>query len=105
MMLSSYFWGYIVAQLPGGRVAETLSAKWVMFFSVFINVICTLLTPVTAKLHFGAMLAMRIGEGIGGGVTFPAMHVMLANWAPPNERSVMSSIVYAGTALGTVVSI
>lgn len=32
------------------------------------------------------------------------MHVMLANWAPPSERSVMSSIVYAGTALGTVIS-
>lgn len=47
---------------------------------------------------------MRIGEGIGGGVTFPAMHVMLASWAPPNERSVMSAIVYAGTALGTVIS-
>ncbi|KAL1494067.1 hypothetical protein ABEB36_009724 [Hypothenemus hampei] len=30
------------------------------------------------------------------------MHVMLANWAPPGERSVMSTIVYSGTALGTV---
>ncbi|KAJ8927580.1 hypothetical protein NQ314_019945 [Rhamnusium bicolor] len=102
-LLSAYFWGYIVAQLPGGRVAELFSAKWVMFFSVAINVVCTLLTPVMAKLHFGALIAMRIGEGIGGGVTFPSMHVMLAHWAPPNERSVMSSIVYAGTALGTVI--
>lgn len=32
------------------------------------------------------------------------MHVMLSNWAPPSERSVMSAIVYAGTALGTVIS-
>lgn len=32
------------------------------------------------------------------------MHVMLASWAPPPERSTMSSIVYAGTALGTVIS-
>lgn len=30
------------------------------------------------------------------GVTFPAMHVMVAKWAPPNERSVLASIVYAG---------
>lgn len=44
-------------------------------------------------------------QGIGGGVTFPGMHVILAHWAPPNERSVMSSIVYSGTALGSVVSI
>lgn len=58
-----------------------------------------------AKLHFGALIAMRIGEGIGGGVTFPATHVLLAHWAPPTERSTLSSISYAGTALGTVVSL
>lgn len=85
-------------------MAEMFSAKWVMFFSVAINVICTLLTPVMAGWHYAALILMRIGEGIGGGVTFPAMHVLLAHWAPPTERSVMSSIVYAGTALGTVVS-
>ncbi|XP_050084225.1 sialin isoform X1 [Anopheles aquasalis] len=104
MILSCYFWGYLVSQIPGARVAESFSARWVMFFSVLINVVCTLLTPVAAKMHYIAMIVMRIGEGIGGGVTFPAMHVMLASWAPPNERSVMSAIVYAGTALGTVIS-
>lgn len=65
-----------------------------MFFSVAINVVCTILTPLAAKLHYTAMIAMRIGEGIGGGVTFPAMHVMLASWAPPTERSTMSALVY-----------
>jgi ACS family sodium-dependent inorganic phosphate cotransporter len=75
-----------------------------MFFSVFINVFGTLLTPPTAVLHISLVIFMRVLEGIGGGVTFPAMHVMLASWAPPNERSVMSAIVYAGTALGTVIS-
>lgn len=103
-ILSCYFWGYFVSQIPGARIAEQFSAKYVMFFSVAINIICTLLTPIMAELHYGAMIAMRIGEGIGGGVTFPAMHVMLASWAPPNERSIMSAIVYAGTALGTVIS-
>ena len=104
IILSCYFWGYFVSQIPGARVAEAFSARWVMFFSVFINVICTLLTPIAAEIHYIAMVIMRIGEGIGGGVTFPAMHIMLASWAPPQERSVMSAIVYAGTALGTVIS-
>ncbi|XP_055294874.1 sialin [Sitodiplosis mosellana] len=103
-ILSCYFWGYIVSQLPAARVAESFSAKYVMLFSVAINVVCTILTPLAAKFHYGAMIAMRIGEGIGGGVTFPAMHVMLATWAPPTERSTMSALVYAGTSLGTVMS-
>ncbi|XP_063700398.1 sialin [Culicoides brevitarsis] len=103
-ILSCYFWGYFVSQMPGARIAELFSAKWVMFFSVAINVVCALLTPLAAEMHYVAMIVMRIGQGIGGGVTFPAMHVMLSNWAPPSERSVMSAITYAGTALGTVIS-
>ncbi|XP_076275641.1 sialin-like [Rhynchophorus ferrugineus] len=105
LLLSSYFWGYLVAELPGGRVAELVSAKWVMFFAVAINIVCAILSPVMSELHYGALFVMRIAQGIGGGVSFPGMHVMLAHWAPPNERSVMSSIVYAGTALGTVIFI
>ncbi|KAG6464276.1 hypothetical protein O3G_MSEX014403 [Manduca sexta] len=104
IVLSCYFWGYFVSQIPGARVAELFSAKWVMFFSVTINVVCTLLTPVTAEAHYVAVMIMRIGEGIGGGVTFPAMHVLLSKWAPPAERSVMAALVYAGTSLGTVIS-
>ncbi|CAG4951531.1 unnamed protein product [Colias eurytheme] len=103
-VLSCYFWGYFVSQIPGGRVSELFSAKWVMFFSVTINVVCTILTPVMAEAHYIAVVLMRVGEGIGGGVTFPAMHVLLSKWAPPAERSVMSTIVYAGTSLGTVIS-
>ncbi|XP_050665773.1 sialin [Leptidea sinapis] len=104
IVLSCYFWGYFVSQIPGGRVAELFSAKWVMFFSVCINVVCTLLTPVMAEAHYVAVVLMRVGEGIGGGVTFPAMHVLLSKWAPPVERSVMAALVYAGTSLGTVMS-
>ncbi|KAJ6648408.1 Sialin [Pseudolycoriella hygida] len=103
-ILSCYFWGYLVSQLPGARIAENFSAKWVMFFSVAINIVCTILTPVMSNISYVGMILMRVGEGIGGGVTFPAMHVMLASWAPPTERSMMSSIVYAGTSLGTVAS-
>jgi ACS family sodium-dependent inorganic phosphate cotransporter len=104
LIKSCYFWGYFISQFPGAWVAERFSAKWVMFFSVFINVFGTLLTPPSAELHFALVILMRVLEGIGGGVTFPSMHVMLATWAPPNERSIMSAIVYAGTALGTVAS-
>lgn len=85
-------------------IAQKFSAKWVMFFAVFINVVCTLLTPAAAHVGVWAVVIMRVLEGIGGGVTFPAEHTMISNWAPPSERSTISSIIYAGTALGTVLS-
>lgn len=85
-------------------IAAKFSAKWVMWFAVFINVICTLLTPISAYWSIWAVVLMRVLEGIGGGVTFPAEHTLIAAWAPPQERSTISSIIYAGTALGTVIS-
>ncbi|XP_072912800.1 sialin isoform X3 [Hemitrygon akajei] len=39
------------------------------------------------------------------GVTFPAMHAMWAEWAPPLERSTLLSLSYAGAQFGTVVSL
>ncbi|KAH8412528.1 hypothetical protein KR009_002808, partial [Drosophila setifemur] len=104
-LLSCYFWGYLVSQIPLAHVAENFSAKWVMLFSVAINVVCTLLTPVFTNLHFGGLILMRVLEGIGGGASFPAMHVMIASWAPPTERMVMSTIIYVGTSAGTALSI
>ena len=66
MILTSFF------QIPGAKVAELFSAKWVMWFAVFINVVCTLLTPAAAYLGVWPVVVMRVLEGIGGGVTFPA---------------------------------
>jgi ACS family sodium-dependent inorganic phosphate cotransporter len=85
-------------------IATKFSAKWVMWFAVFINVACTLLTPPSAYVGIWAVVFMRVLEGIGAGVTFPANHTLIAAWAPPQERSTISSIIYAGTALGTVIS-
>ncbi|KAF3424176.1 hypothetical protein E2986_07145 [Frieseomelitta varia] len=39
------------------------------------------------------------------GVTFPAMHSMLAHWVPPLERSKFAAVVYAGANFGTVISL
>ncbi|XP_058804926.1 sialin isoform X2 [Phymastichus coffea] len=104
-ILSSYFIGYIVSLIPGGMMAEYVSAKWVLNISVLLNVLASMLMPTAAEIHYTAFIAMRIIQGIGGGVSFPAIHVMVSKWAPPNERSILASIAYAGTALGTVISI
>ncbi|XP_049950920.1 sialin isoform X1 [Schistocerca serialis cubense] len=104
LLLGAYFWGYMVSELPGGRMAEVYSARWVMFTAVAINVLGTVLTPPAAYFHFYCLVVLRVLEGLGGGLTFPAMHVMISHWAPPHDRAVLTAIIYAGTALGTVIS-
>ena len=41
-------------------------------------------------------LSLNIFHLIGGGLTFPAMNVLIAEWAPKQERSTMSSLIYGG---------
>ncbi|GAB6019540.1 hypothetical protein CHUAL_001114 [Chamberlinius hualienensis] len=104
IILGSFFWGYIVTQLPGGRIAETFSGKWLFGCGVLCTAIFTLLTPLAAKSGTGYLIAARILEGLGEGVTFPAMHVMLSRWCLPYERSKLSTFVYTGCQVGTVLA-
>ncbi|XP_076063253.1 sialin-like isoform X2 [Oratosquilla oratoria] len=103
LLLASYFYGYIITQVPGGWVAENFSAKHVFGVGALLNALCTLLTPVAANASYIALISLRIVMGIAGGVTLPGMHVLVASWAPPQERSKIASTVYAGMTLGTLV--
>lgn len=75
--------------------------KLIYGLGVFITALFTLLTPVAARINYWLLLVVRILEGVGEGVTFPAMHAMLAKWIPPLERSKFAAYVYAGLLIGT----
>lgn len=66
VILSSYFFGYLVSQVPGGRAAEVFSAKWILFASVALNIVPTIFTPPAAMLHWSLLVVLRIIEGVGG---------------------------------------
>lgn len=105
LVLGSFFYGYVLTQVPGGRLAEMFGGKLIYGFGVLITAIFTLLTPIAAYYSLPALVLVRILEGMGEGVTFPAMHAMLARWIPPLERSKFAALVYAGTNFGTVISL
>ncbi|KAM6922920.1 sialin [Lycodopsis pacificus] len=104
-ILGSFFYGYILTQIPGGYLAGRYGPKWLMGFGILGTVVFTLLTPVAADLGASYLIAVRVLEGIGEGVTFPSMYTMWAAWAPPLERSRLLTISYIGAQLGTVVSL
>jgi len=101
IILGSFFWGYILTQLPGGFLGQKYGGKWPLGFGLLITGIFTLLTPFAAQMGKEALIVCRIIQGLGEGVSMPSMHAMLAVWVPVEERSKLSAAVYAGMSLGT----
>jgi len=64
-ILGSFFYGYLVSQIPAGLMAERLGAKWVLFGFLSLSTLATMLTPAAARLGYQALIAVRIAAGIG----------------------------------------
>ncbi|CAN1282381.1 Sodium-dependent phosphate transport protein 1, chloroplastic [Linum perenne] len=62
---SSFFWGYLLTQIAGGILADTIGGKKVLGFGVVWWSIATVLTPIAAKLGLPFLLVVRAFMGIG----------------------------------------
>ncbi|GAB6019423.1 hypothetical protein CHUAL_001004 [Chamberlinius hualienensis] len=101
---SAFYYGYFIPQIAGGRLAEKHSAKWVVFLGGCLATVATFIGPVAAKIHVGFFIVTRILCGFGLAVFQPSLHLLIARWAPPNERSIFSAIIYSGNQFGVVIS-
>jgi MFS family permease len=64
IILSSFFWGYLIFQVPGGRIAEVVGAKRVFGGAVFVNGILSLLLPFLARINWVLLLIIRTMQGL-----------------------------------------
>ncbi|XP_015917008.1 putative inorganic phosphate cotransporter isoform X2 [Parasteatoda tepidariorum] len=103
-ILGSFFYGYIATQLPGGILSEKFGAKWLFGGGVLVTAVLSLLTPVAASWGTAAFIVVRVLEGLGEGVTFPAINFAISTWAPKIERSRLSTLIFTGNQFGNVVS-
>ncbi|GAV05725.1 hypothetical protein RvY_15808 [Ramazzottius varieornatus] len=104
VILGSFFYGYITTQLIGGYICSRFGAKQPFGLSIFLSAILSFFIPLAAEYHYGAVIGIRVLQGITEGFSYPAMHTLLGRWAPPNERSRIAAISYAGVQVGTVVT-
>ena len=102
IVLSSFFAGYLLLQIVGGRLADRFGGKVVLGVGVLLWSLFTILTPPAAWIGFTMLIAMRIAMGMGEAVTFPSIYSIYSKWVPLTERSRAVGFTNSGIPLGTV---
>ncbi|KAL3215178.1 hypothetical protein MRX96_034205 [Rhipicephalus microplus] len=105
VVLGAFFYGYAATQMPGGWLAGRVGGKWPFGLGLLGTALGSLVTPAAARAHSSfshdagaaALVAVRVLEGLGEGVTYPAMFSMVAEWAPPHERGSLLAVAYVGS--------
>ncbi|XP_063597895.1 putative inorganic phosphate cotransporter [Penaeus indicus] len=104
-VLAGFYYGYATTQILGGRLAELYGTRWVFGICILAGGICTVLSPIAARTHYGFLIALRITQGIFQGASWPSMHACVARWIPPLERSRFIASVYFGATLSTALTL
>lgn len=65
LVLSSFFWGYVVTQVPAGMLAQRYGPKLFLMAGVVGCSLLTIVTPLVAAWGgWRLMCALRVGEGL-----------------------------------------
>jgi len=102
LVLSSFFIGYLLLQVVGGRLADRFGGKVVLAAGVLLWSLFTILTPPAAMLGLGVLIVTRILMGMGEAVTFPSLYALFSRWVPLTERSRAIGLANSGIPLGSV---
>ncbi|MCC2655607.1 MAG: transporter [Panacagrimonas sp.] len=104
-VLSSFFIGYMLGQIPSGWLANRVGGRWTLGGALILWSTFTALTPVAALAGFSALILARIVMGMGEAATFPATYNLFSKWIPRAERSRSVAFTLSGIPIGTVLGL
>ncbi len=104
-VMSSFFIGYMLGQIPFGWLANRIGGRWVLGAALIVWSIFTAFTPIAALAGMTALVLARIVMGMGEAATFPATYNLYAKWIPRAERSRAVAFTLGGIPLGTVLGL
>ena len=104
-VMSSFFIGYMLGQIPSGWMANRLGGRWTLGAALLLWSFFTLITPIAAMAGFTALILSRIVMGMGEAATFPASYNLFSKWVPRQERSRAVAFTLSGIPIGTVIGL
>ncbi|WP_084216088.1 MFS transporter [Pseudonocardia spinosispora] len=106
VLLSAFFWGYVLTQVPGGALAARVGPRRVIVGTLLVWGVAAVATGLVTG--YTELLVVRFVMGLAEGAVWPSFAVMFVNWYPDSERGrainfsemalPVSSIIMAPTA-------
>ncbi|USK60867.1 MFS transporter [Peribacillus asahii] len=102
VVLSSFFAGYALMQLPGGWLADKFGSRKVIAIAILFWSIFTVLTGMAWSLM--SMIMIRFMFGLGEGAYPAASSKAIADVFPKSERTSAQTIMMSSNSLGGVIA-
>lgn len=102
LVLSAFFAGYSITQIPGGILADLFGVRVIATFSILWRAIFTTLSGVAGTLT--QLLSIRVLFGLGDGLFPASTFKTIAVWFPQGERTRANALMFALMPLGTAIA-
>lgn len=99
LMLSSFYWGYAIGQIPANVLVYYFGAKSILGLSVLFSSLLTLLLPTACYMSLGSGLLVRAMVGLAASATFPACFHFFPLWIPKSEETLLVTAIMSGKYL------
>ncbi|KAF9406789.1 hypothetical protein HW555_012957 [Spodoptera exigua] len=106
MVLGSFFLGYCLMTFPMGMVVQRWGGKIPLQIALFVNGVASIVAPWVidwVRWLEGSVRLPYFARSISSWCV-PSIQNLLANWVPASERGTLTSYVYTGSTLGTVIA-
>ncbi|XP_055354816.1 sialin-like isoform X2 [Paramacrobiotus metropolitanus] len=99
-LMVSFYYGYLLSQIPSGYLAEQYGAKRLFALGVGVCGFLAFLMPLAARYGYTALLCTRLSMGICQGFSIPVLSTIFGRWIPPLERTQLLAFAAAGVPVG-----
>lgn len=104
LVLSSYFYGQLIAPFISGLVTQRFGVKRPMALYMLLSSVLLMATPELARRSSSLTIAVRAVQGFLGSGCLPMYSQLWDEWAPTSERGELLAFTLSGLDLGILVA-
>ena len=103
LILSSFYWAYVIFMIPGGRLVDMVGPKKVFGIGSVIWGLSTSALALTTG--FISAFIVRLVMGASEAPSYPSASSVVNKWFPKRERSLASGTFNNGSKLGATIAV